>query len=181
VRIRQVKPAFWTDDRIASLPAPVRLFYIGLWMVADDAGWFRWNGPQLGAELYSFEGRAKRERNVEQWGELLEGQGRIRRYPCGHSVIPTMTDHQRMSAATKRVKTYEREHEKCVAADARGNLRQSADARPVGNVSPTGTEPDGRSVSDLVAGAREPKGRAPADSAFRRLVDRDVALGVKSA
>ncbi len=164
MRIRQVKPAFWTDVRIASLSAPIRLFYIGLWMVADDAGWFRWDGPQLGAELYSFEGRAKRERNVEQWGSILEDVGRIKRLPCGHSYIPTMTEHQRMSAATKRVKTYEREHEKCVAASFRGQQRTSADPHPVGNVSPSGTEPDGGNVSDLGAGARR---SAPGPSELR--------------
>ena len=52
MRIRQVKPAFWTDARIAALPAPARLFYIGLWMVADDAGWLRWDPSQIANELY---------------------------------------------------------------------------------------------------------------------------------
>jgi hypothetical protein len=41
VRIRQVKPAFWADSRLAELPERTRLFYIGLWMIADDAGWLR--------------------------------------------------------------------------------------------------------------------------------------------
>lgn len=164
MRIRQVKPAFWTDARIASLPAPIRLFYIGLWMVADDAGWFRWDAPQLGAELFSFEGRTKRERYVERWGTELEAVGRIKRLPCGHSFIPTMTEHQRMAAATRRVNTVEREHEKCVSANFRGKQRTSADPRPErkGN----GTEPEGDgTVSELVAGARAPEG-ASADSEF---------------
>lgn len=157
MRIRQVKPAFWTDGRIAKIPAPIRLFYIGLWMVADDSGWFRWDAAQLGAELYSFEPLRRREKNVALWGDVLEGEGRIKRYPCGHAYIPTMTDHQRMSAATKRVKTFEKEHDKCIAAEVSGRQRASADPRPERNVSPTETElSSNRSVKGIgSARARE--------------------------
>jgi len=161
MRIRQVKPAFWTDGRMASLPAQARLFYIGLWMLADDSGWFRWDIAQIGAELYSFEPRKRRERNVAAWGDVLEADGRIARYPCGHGWIPTLTDHQRMSAATKRVKTFETEHQRC-AGESSGKQRTPADPRPVRNVSPTGTERANGNVTDSVAPTRAPRGAAGA-------------------
>lgn len=37
-RIRTIKPEFWTDDKIISLPYSVRLFFIGLWNFSDDYG-----------------------------------------------------------------------------------------------------------------------------------------------
>lgn len=147
---------------MASIPPAARLFYVGLWMLADDSGYFRWDVAQIGAELYSFEPRVRRERNVASWGDVLETAGRIERYPCGHAFIPTLTDHQRMSAATKRVKTFEREHERC-AADGSGHPRTPADPRPVGNVSPTGTGRANRNDMESVAPARAPRGAADAD------------------
>lgn len=37
-RIRSIKPEFWTDDKIISLPYIARLFFIGLWNFSDDFG-----------------------------------------------------------------------------------------------------------------------------------------------
>jgi hypothetical protein len=178
VRIRQVKPAFWTDSRLALLPAATRLFYIGLWNIADDTGWLRWEVPTIGAELYGYEPRMARERRVAAMGDALEQAGRITRYPCGHALIPTLTEHQRMSAATKRVKTVEKEHERC-SADARGSQRTSAAPRPVGNVSPSGTDGVNGTVTDLGAPARagEPAGPRAAATEFEEKVPRLVALG----
>ena len=126
MRIRQVKPAFWTDSRIAALPPAVRLFYIGLWMEADDAGWLRWDLSQIANELYGYESRKKREREVEAFKDHLLASGRLVLHPCGHAQIPTMTTHQHLSTTTKQVKTFQREHADCngsppTPADARGN------------------------------------------------------------
>lgn len=137
VRIRQVKPSFWSDVRMADLPAPVRLFYIGLWMQADDAGWLRWDVPQIAAELYGFESRGRRERNVAAFGDALEAAGRIARLDCGHAVIETMVGHQRLSSHTKQVLTVAREHDECVSpAHPRGSPQVPAETR----TSPPGKE-----------------------------------------
>ena len=37
-RIRSIKPEFWTDEKIASLPKSTALFFIALWNFADDQG-----------------------------------------------------------------------------------------------------------------------------------------------
>lgn len=123
MRIRQVKPAFWTDARVAALPPAARLFYIGLWMQADDAGWLRWDASQVANELYGYESRKRRERDVEAFLALLVDAGRVVRYECGHVQIPTLTDHQHLSVASKQVRTFQREHADCTPtpADARGN------------------------------------------------------------
>lgn len=113
MRIRQVKPAFWSDARIAALPPAARLFYIGLWMEADDAGWLRWDAPQIANELYGYESRRRRERDAETFLALLVDTGRVVVHECGHVEIPTMTTHQHLSASTKQVRTFQREHAAC--------------------------------------------------------------------
>jgi hypothetical protein len=39
-RIRSIKPAFWTDEKINRLSNDAALFFIGLWNFADDYGFF---------------------------------------------------------------------------------------------------------------------------------------------
>lgn len=113
MRIRQVKPAFWTDARVAALPAPARLFYIGLWMQADDAGWLRWDASQIANELYGYESRRKRERDVETFLAMLVTAERVVVHPCGHVEIPKLTVHQHLSVGSKQVRTIVREHADC--------------------------------------------------------------------
>lgn len=96
MRIRAVRPDFWQDDILGHLSDPVRLFYIGLWCVADDAGWLEWKPAQLGASLYPYRTASRRQRDIEAWGETLSDAGRIVRHPCGCARVPTLTKHQRI-------------------------------------------------------------------------------------
>jgi hypothetical protein len=154
VRIRQVKPGFWTDSTIAELPAPVRLFYIGLWMLADDGGYLRWDVPQIANELYGYESRRRRERDVNAFVAHLETAMRLIRFDCGHAYIPTLVEHQRMGGETKRVLTVTREHSTCprLPADARDsplipttvrNGRERVGNGKERNGTPRAGEPDG--------------------------------------
>lgn len=123
MRIRQVKPEFWADAKLAELPERTRLFYIGLWGIADDAGWLRWDPVEAARELYGFESRKFRERRVVDMFGQLSDAGRVIAYPCGHVFIPKLTQHQHLAGSTRQVKTTEREHSRCAPpdpADARG-------------------------------------------------------------
>jgi hypothetical protein len=167
MRIRQVKPAFFKDARIAELPAPVRLFYIGLWMLADDAGWLWWDVAEVGNELYGYEPRKPRERHAQQYLDALVLSKRVLMHPCGHIEIPSFTEHQRLAGTTKQVRTTLKEHaSRChpqPPADTRGSP-QSPDT--VRNGIGIGTERLG-TVSE---NARE-------TSEFQEKVPRLVALG----
>lgn len=123
MRIRQVKPAFWSDACVAALPPAARLFYIGLWMEADDAGWLRWDAAQVANELYGYEPRARRERNTLEFLAQLHEAERIVAFPCGHVFIPTLVLHQKQAASTRQVRTVQKEHESC------GDPQPSADIR----------------------------------------------------
>jgi hypothetical protein len=141
VRIRQVKPSFFKDARIAEMTPAVRLTYIGLWMLADDAGYYRWDPAEAGLELYGYESRTKRERDVTAHLARLVEAGRVADLKCGHIVIPTLKDHQRFGGPTKRVLTYEREHLTCAPPKRPAPPRDSPPIPdPVWNGSGNGTE-----------------------------------------
>ncbi len=64
MRIRQVKPSFWSDSVLSGLPEATRLFYIGTWCLADDAGWLDCNIPEIAHQLYGYGARTAREAKV---------------------------------------------------------------------------------------------------------------------
>jgi len=113
VRIRQIKPEFWKDAKLASLTEGARLFFVGTWSLADDAGWLRWQVEEIGAELYPFESRRMRERRVVKHGEALAAIGRLHLHDCSHAQIPKMPAHQHLAGTTRRVTTIATEHDKC--------------------------------------------------------------------
>jgi hypothetical protein len=118
MRIRQVKPSFWGDAVLAAATEQTRLFYIGLWMLADDTGWLRWDPAEVGHELYGYEPRRGRERHVSTMFADLVERGRVELHDCGHAFIPTLRDHQRFASPDKQVRTIEREHAACRAQSA---------------------------------------------------------------
>lgn len=115
MRIRQIKPDFWKDARMADLSEGTRLFYVGTWQLCDDAGWMRWDVPNIAAELYPFEGRAARERRVNRHADALARLGRLHIHDCGHAQVPKMPAHQHLAGTTRRVLTVAQEHVKCGA------------------------------------------------------------------
>lgn len=94
MRIRQVRPEFWSDALVAAMPPAVRLFYIGLWCVADDYGWLRWNEAEIAAQLFPYAAPKRRLIDVHAWTETLTETGRLVRFRCGCAQIPTLMRHQ---------------------------------------------------------------------------------------
>jgi hypothetical protein len=96
VRIRQLRPEFFTDPVTGHLAAPVQVTYIGLWCVADDAGWLDWDVPQIGALLYPYKSVHAREAIIQKAAVALIEVGRLRVLECGCARIPTLAAHQRI-------------------------------------------------------------------------------------
>lgn len=127
MRIRQIKPDFWKDARMADLSEGARLFYVGTWQLCDDAGWMRWDVPNIAAELYPFEGRAAREKRVCRHSASLVTLGRLHIHDCGHAQVPKMPTHQHLAGTTRRVLTIAQEHVKCgIPATTRDDPRLPA-------------------------------------------------------
>jgi hypothetical protein len=108
LRIRQVKPGLWQDEAIARLKPEYRLVYVGLWCVADDAGWVPWKPREIAYHL------GLSERLVQAACDAirqLPGRPRLVVAPCGqHAQVPNLPEHQRFSKSTHRVVRHEQEH-----------------------------------------------------------------------
>lgn len=161
MRIRQVKPEFWKDAKMADLSEGARLFFIGTWQLCDDAGWMRWDVAGIAAELYPFEGRTSRERRVMRHAEALAVLGRLHLHDCGHAQVPKMPAHQHLAGTTRRVTTVAAEHSKCgIPATNRDSPRFPAPVSigsvSIGSVSDRDPKPANPRV-ELVDGQWKPK------------------------
>lgn len=95
MRTRLLRPEFWSDSRMADLPYGTRLTYMGLWSLADDDGYLRWELRDIAAELYRFESPRKRETRVEQQLAELVAAGRVQVLPCGrHALIASIPKYR---------------------------------------------------------------------------------------
>lgn len=65
-KIRAIHPGFWNDTTLAECSQSARLFYIGLWNFADDAGVFEWHERLLRSQVFPF------DENVDVRGLLDE-------------------------------------------------------------------------------------------------------------
>lgn len=123
-RIRQIKPSWFLDKELRrGTSADAREFYIGLWILADDAGYIAWDVTRIGAELYPFDGIAARERRVETWAGQLErlnpNAPHLIVWDCGHARVPKMPDHQRI-AGTQSFTIAKKHRDEC--RDVRSRL-----------------------------------------------------------
>lgn len=76
---------------MARMPVEVRLFYIGLWNLADDAGFLEWNLPEIAAALSPYESAPDREKVARSGARLLVKAGRVEVLSCKtHARIATI-------------------------------------------------------------------------------------------
>ena len=137
MRIRQIKPSWFTDKALQTgLRSEAREFYIGLWMLADDDGWFEWDPDAIGVALYVFLSLGRRDVLISRHSACLIGltpeSPHLVIHDCGHAQVPKMAQHQRVSDA-KRVTTDHRRHTegKCpIPAAPRGIPRLPATPPP---------------------------------------------------
>lgn len=152
---------FWTDRRIALLPKSTRLFYIGLWAVADDEGYLAWDIPQIAGELFPFDSMKRRERECEADAGRLVGEARVVVLECGrHAVIPTLPEHQK-HAGGERLTTVKKEHDKECSVGLRSTSDDSDRNGKGGNVLEMERGGTGGSAAPLGArgGLREVNGQ----------------------
>ena len=83
MRGRYIMREYWTDsDLFLRLTAEEREVYIGLWMLADDAGWMPRDIPAIGAAIYHYEDRKPREKMVRDALDRLRLLGKIESHRC---------------------------------------------------------------------------------------------------
>jgi hypothetical protein len=101
-RIRSIKPEFWTDDKIVSLPYVVRLFFIGLWNFADDYGAL----PDKPEQLKLLIMPSEKDMDIDYIIDLLSSVGLIDLYideesDYSYLQIKNWTPHQKVDHPAK--------------------------------------------------------------------------------
>jgi len=102
VRIRTVKPAFWTNEKMAVMPDFTRLLALGLLNYADDHGYFWANCLMIRGALFPFEEDSTRIRRA--LAQLAtEGYLRLGKCPDGREAgqVVNFSKHQRVDRATE--------------------------------------------------------------------------------
>lgn len=95
MRTRLLRPELVTDELMGTLPDALVLFYLKLWLLTDDAGYFELRPRQIAASLYPYRAPARRLRQVDGWLLELAQLGRIEPLGCGlHAVVPTIPRHR---------------------------------------------------------------------------------------
>lgn len=79
MRSRVVRPSFFLDERLASLPALTRIFFLGLMTVCDREGRHADSPRRLAAEILPYEPDTDVEAMLTQLAEV----GLIVRYQAG--------------------------------------------------------------------------------------------------
>lgn len=85
-RIRSIKPEFWEDEDIGSLPVQARLLYIATWSLADDEGLLRWSPVYLRSSVFMYD-ESVSEADVRAWMGVLEREGKVFPYKGGRSKL----------------------------------------------------------------------------------------------
>jgi hypothetical protein len=97
-RIRTIKPEFWEDEKLVTLPLGCRLFYIGTWNFADDLGVLRYNPVLLKSRIFPLD-ESLEVTEIENWVELLIKNGMMIPFEYNgikYIHIRTFKDHQRI-------------------------------------------------------------------------------------
>jgi hypothetical protein len=94
-RIRTIKPEFWEDEKVASVPHGARLLFIALWNLADDEGRLRGATALVHRKVFPYDHDAP----VAKWLDALVAKGFVRRYSVEGQIyldIPKFLKHQRI-------------------------------------------------------------------------------------
>lgn len=98
MRIRTIKPEFWSSAKMARVPREVRLVFIGLWNEADDDGRLLGSPKRLAGSLFEHDADVDGA-VMDAWLTQLEQAQLIVRYEAkgtAYVAIPGFGEHQRI-------------------------------------------------------------------------------------
>lgn len=155
-RIRSIKPEFWGDEKLAPCTPLVRLVFLGLISLADDAGRLVDNVKTLDGMLFPETDDSCREPLEE-----LAYAGRIVRYmsPGGQRIIQiaNWAKHQKVDHPNKHVLPGPpREPEPITTRDTRAGVA-SGSRDPRATISTRDQDQEGEGDPRAGAGARDPE------------------------
>jgi hypothetical protein len=103
MRIRSIKPEFWTDKKISSMTYFNRLLFISLWNLADDDGRFKSDPRIIKGALYPLDETTTPE-SIEVGLRELSGSGRVVLYEIDeekYGQVCNFSEHQVINKPSK--------------------------------------------------------------------------------
>lgn len=97
-RIRSIKPDFWCSEDLSQVSRDCRLFYIGLWNLADEHSRLRGDSRYLKGQIFPFDDDVSQD-DVSKWIDELTVLGNVQKYRVGSSsylYLPKLGLHQRL-------------------------------------------------------------------------------------
>lgn len=97
-RIRSVKPEFWHSEDMTTVSRDCRLFYIGLWNLADEHSRLRGDSRFLKGQIFPYDDDVSQD-VISKWVDELEALGNVRKYRVGSATylfLPKLAQHQRL-------------------------------------------------------------------------------------
>lgn len=98
-RIRNLKPDFWTDEKLVELDPWERLLFIGLWNFADDEGFLPFSPKRIKMQIFPADSL-----EISVGLQNLISIGALTLYDCGDDQVLHVTNwakHQKVSNPTK--------------------------------------------------------------------------------
>ncbi len=157
MRIRTLKPSFFTDEDIAELQPLCRLLFQGLWLAADSAGRLKDRPKKIKVEILPYD-----DVDIDEMLDLLDKKGFIIRYEVDGIAciqVRTFLKHQRLSGKEAALKSELPEPPK--DREATGKQQGSNGEAPGTNLERTG-EATGKHPESLEGKGRERKGESNA-------------------
>lgn len=169
-----LKREYFSDFEFQTkLTAEQREVYMGLWQLADDAGWLDWHPEQIAAHIFRFSG-ADGPRLLEAAAEALKATGRLKVLACRHASLPRGEGHARPGRPSSQSEIYHA-HKK----HAKYSRKNSGDPIPH-RTSPYLTSP--HRGAPARAPAKGAAGRGGQPQSLRELVgDPEKIIGPRAA
>jgi len=102
MRQRMIKPEFFSSETLAECTHTARLLFVGLWVIADDAGNLKYSPRKIASQLFPYDGIAPEQ--VAQALAELEQIGCIKGYENGGEMyinIPNFLTFQTINRPSK--------------------------------------------------------------------------------
>jgi hypothetical protein len=134
MRIRTIKPEFWTDSKMVSLPRDARLLFVGLWNASDDHGWMPDDSEQLRMLLFP----GDPDFQFEPLLELLIAADRLERhvFDDGKTAlrVANWERHQRVDHPAKSKIARESSRKLAIPLQVRRDVATRYNCKPGGSV-----------------------------------------------
>ena len=161
MRIRTIKPTFWTNDELAELHPLTRLLFIGLWCLADVRGRLEDRPKRIKAAVIPYD-----DHDVDEALEQLAKAGFLIRYSVGNLGVIQVTNFEKHQRITGKEAETESDFpaSDCEGARVRTGKQRGTTGETPG--SPEGKEGKGKEGREEEGKGELPLGESPNATSF---------------